>query len=402
MSTGWLAAIVFSALALQAVLIAAWTLFRRWRERTTHVDGSGERPAWPGWRRFRVARTVTEDAAETIRSFCLEPLDGRALPPFRAGQYVTVRLDGAQHPAAAAPMTRCYSLSDAPSADHYRISVKRVTAGSGRPEGKVSNALHDRIGEGSEILLRAPSGQFVLDLDDARPPVLIAAGVGISPIWSMLQVLLGKDPNREVWLIYGVRNGREQPFRSTLAALREAHPGLHAVVCYSRPDSQDRRDVDFQATGHVDLGLLARVLPDKNLPYYICGPGALMESLVPSLRAWGVSPSLIHYESFGPSSLDARNEVIANATGDASSCLVTFSRSARTVVWSANDQSLLDLAERSGIEVAAGCRAGKCGSCETSVISGTVAYRQPPGSEIAAGSCLLCIARPSSDLVLGA
>lgn len=400
MSTGWLAAIVFSALALEAVLIAVWALFRRWRDRMTQLAGSGERQAWAGWRRFRVARTVMEDAAETIRSFYLEPVDGRPLPPFRAGQYVTVRFDGPASPAQS--LTRCYSLSDAPSSDHYRISVKRVAPVSGQAAGKMSNVLHDRIVAGCEILLRAPSGQFVLDPDDVRPPVLIAAGVGIAPIWSMLQVLLDKDPDREAWLIFGVRNGREQPFRAALASLCEAHPGLHAVVCYSRPEAQDRRDVDFQATGHVDVSLLARVLPEKSLPYYICGPGALMESLVPSLRAWGVSTSLIHYESFGPSSLDARTDVTATAAGDASSCLVTFSRSARTVAWSANDQSLLDLAERSGIDVAAGCRAGKCGSCETPVLSGSVAYRQAPGSEIAAGSCLLCIARPSSDLVLGA
>lgn len=397
MSAAWLAIAVFFAIAAQAALLGGWSLLRRWLQRRRTVSAAPDgASAWPGWRRFRVARTQLEDPAGTIRSFHLQPVDGPPLPPFRAGQYVTLQLGGTT--GDPQPIVRCYSLSDVPSPDDYRISVKRVAASPGRPAGKASGCLHDRIRVGDEVSLRAPSGHFVVDLEDPRPPVLVGAGVGITPIWSMLKTLLREAPTREVWFVYGARNSKEHAFRSELANLRAAHPGLHAVVVYSRPEVEDRAGVDYQAKGHVDIDLLKRMLPDKQLPFYVCGPGALMESVVPALRAWGVPESLIHYEAFGPSSLSAEPQV----GPDTQTHLVTFSRSQRTVSWSAADRSLLDLAERNGIEVPSGCRAGGCGSCQTAVETGSVSYRQSPEYPVESDCCLLCISRPTSDLVLGA
>lgn len=403
MSAAWLAIVVFAVITAQAVLMAGWSLGRRGPQRRgTGVAASDGGPAWQGWRCFRVARTTPEDPAGTIRSFYLRPVDGQPLPPFRAGQYLTIQLDTQVCDPPGAPraqaIVRCYSLSDVPSREHYRISVKRIAASSGHPAGKASGCLHDRIREGDEVLLRAPSGHFVVDLEDPRPPVLIGAGVGITPIWSMLKMLLTAAPKREVWFVYGARSGREHAFRSELAELRAAHPGLRAVVTYSRPAAEDRADVDYQAKGHVDIDLLRRLLPDKHLPFYVCGPGALMESLVPALRAWGVPEALIHYEAFGPASLSAAPEAIA----DTSAYLVTFSKSQRTVSWTTTDRSLLDFAERNGIDMPSGCRAGSCGSCQTPVETGVVSWRQSPEYPVEPGYCLPCISRPMSDLVLGA
>ncbi|MFA5941461.1 MAG: 2Fe-2S iron-sulfur cluster-binding protein [Sinimarinibacterium sp.] len=403
MSAGWLAIVVFAAITAQAVLLAGWALARRWLQRRgANAQGSDSGPAWQGWRRFRVARTNAEDAAGTIRSFYLQPVDGQPLPPFRAGQYLTIQLGDKSSDMRGAPIAqpivRCYSLSDVPCPEHYRISVKRVATRSGQPAGKASRYLHERIREGDEVSLRAPSGHFVVDLQDHRPPVLVGAGVGITPIWSMLKMLLSDAPKREVWFVYGARSGREHPFRSELAELRAAHPGLHAVVAYSRPDTEDRADVDYRAKGHVDIDLLKRLLPDQHLPFYVCGPGALMESLMPALRAWGVPEALIHYEAFGPASLSAAPEAIA----DTSTHLVTFSKSQRTVSWTTTDRSLLDLAERNGIDMPSGCRAGSCGSCQTPVETGIVSYRQSPEYPVETGCCLPCVSRPASDLVLGA
>lgn len=400
MSAGWLAIVVFSVITAQAALMAGWSLGRRWlQRRRTGVAASDGEPAWQGWRRFRIAQTIPEDPAGTIRSFHLQPVDGRSLPPFRAGQYLTLQLDAEVcDPPRAQAIVRCYSLSDVPSPGHYRISVKRVAARPGHPPGKASGCLHDRIREGDEVSLRAPSGHFVVDLEDPRPPVLVGAGVGITPIWSMLKMLLREAPTREVWFVYGARSGKEHAFRSELANLRAAHPSLHAVVVYSRPDAEDRADIEYQAKGHVDIDLLKRLLPDKRLPFYVCGPGALMESLVPALRAWGVPESLIHYEAFGPASLSATPQAIPGTRA----YLVTFSKSQRTASWTAADRSLLDLAERNGIDMPSGCRAGSCGSCQTPLETGTVSWRQSPEYPIKPGCCLPCVSRPASDLVLGA
>jgi len=126
----------------------------------------------------------------------------------------------------------------------------------------------------------------------------------------------------------------------------------------------------------------------------------MMESLVPGLIEWGVSREHIHFEAFGPASVHAFP--IADDRAEKISVQVKFQKSGRTLVWDGRDQNLLDFAERNNIAVEAGCRAGSCGSCETKVVSGTVAYHDKPEYEVSAGHCLLCVGRPDSALVIQA
>jgi len=233
------------------------------------------------------------------------------------------------------------------------------------------------------------------------PAVLIGGGIGITPTMSMLRWCAAQQPQRTLHLYYGLRNGREHAFKAALQELAAAHPSFALHVVYSRPAADDRPGVDHQHTGHVDIGLLQRTLPHGRHQFYICGPAAMMESLVPALAEWGVPEGDLHFEAFGPASV--RRLSAPQAAVQAGATLeMRFTRSGRTLGWDGSDANLLDFAERHGVAVESGCRSGSCGSCETRLLSGSVAYAQRPDHEVAAGHCLLCVGRPTSALELEA
>lgn len=368
--------------------------------------------AWPGWRKFRVARREFEDAARAQCSFHLVPVDGAALPPFRPGQFLTFSLQVADRsaatPDAQRTITRCYSLSDRPDPSGYRVTIKRVAAPPDRPEvppGASSSHFHDQVREGDVLELKAPSGHFVLDPDPGVPAVLVAGGIGITPMMSMLRFSLAEQPGRTVHLYYGLRNGDEHAFKPVLEQLAASHPNFHLNVVYSRPAANDVQGRDFRHAGHVDAELLRRSLPHGRHQFYVCGPAAMMQSLVPALADWGVPRQDIHFEAFGPASVrfdPAEPQQRSAGAAAEAEIEVRFHRSGRTLAWDGQDANLLDFAERHGVAVDSGCRAGSCGSCETRLVSGSVAYANPPDHDLAPGHCLLCVGTPACALVLEA
>ncbi len=368
----------------------------------------GDRSAWPGFRPFTVARRVIEDGAAQVCSFVLEPADGQPLPPFRPGQFLTFRLDV---PAGAGEgveqLSRCYSLSDAPSAGHYRVSIKRVQPppNSAHPPGRASGFFHDRVEVGTTLQVRSPSGQFFLE-PGSDPVVLIAGGIGITPVLSMLNWCQAFQPEREVWFFYGVRNSREAAFAGHLRAIAAANPNVHLQVCFSDPLPEDRLDRDFHHCGRVAVPLLRAQLPLRPYHYYICGPAPMMGALVTALEDWGVPGARIHFEAFGPASITrrkpeppARDTALAAAAGDIT---VTFAKSGKQAPWSPLSSNLLVFAESHGIAIDSSCRAGSCGTCQTTLRSGAVTYQQAPEFDPEPGTCLLCVSTPASDVTLDA
>lgn len=407
--------------ALQVAIYLGIGFWRHWQAylalrgqaETLHLPPQPEIPAamepatvsaWPGFRTFRVERKEVEDAAGSICSFYLMPEDGQALPPFLPGQFLTFRLDVPAPAGGTEQIVRCYSLSDAPRPDRYRVSIKRVPApaGSNHPPGRSSNHFHDHVAAGDILQVRAPGGHFHIDHSDA-PVVLIGGGIGITPMLSMLHWCLAQQPGREVWLFYGVRNGREPVMQAQLAALAAAHPHFRLRLCFSEPLPEDQAGRDYQHRGRVDVGLLRMELPLKPYHFYICGPTPMMESLVTALEDWGVPDARIHFEAFGPASIK-RKPVAAPppAAATASDIVVTFAKSGRQVPWQPAAGSLLEFAEANGIAVDSGCRAGGCGSCQTTIRAGEVAYRQPPDYDPEPGSCLLCTCVPKTSVTLEA
>lgn len=351
--------------------------------------------AWVGTRPFRVTAVVEE--TDDCRSYYLVPEDGRPLPRFAPGQYLTFHLPAA---TGQPPVVRCYSLSERPRDDYFRVTVRRVPAPVDRPDlppGRASNYFHHEVHAGSRLEVEAPQGAFFLDPTDEGPVVLIGAGIGITPVLSMAAHLAYARDTRPVYLLAGFRNSREHPFRTRLAELAQQTPNLHLHTIYSRPLPVDRRGRDFDAMGRIDLPRLQQVLPASNFRFYLCGPGPLMESLVPALLEWGVPASHLHYEAFGPASVRGLGGAAATAP-----CDVNFSRTGRTVRWDGAAGSLLDLAEQAGVPLESGCRAGGCGQCRVGVLAGEIRHAKRPGVDLIDGECLACIAQPQGDVTLDA
>lgn len=410
MTAPQLLAWITAALLLQLAAGVAWALWRRARAPAAGASAPPVRAdaAWIGWREFRVVRRDYEDPAQSQCSFYLQPVDGQPLPAFKPGQFLTFSLELSETAAEAAAgsrtITRCYSLSDRPVPTHYRVTVKRVPPPADHPEyepGLSSNHFHDRVQVGGRLRVKAPSGHFFIDPDPGVPAVLIAGGIGITPMMSMLQWCIESQPHRAVHLYYGLRNGSEHAFKAKLEGLGASHSALRLHVVYSRPAESDVQGRDYQHRGHLDVELLRKTLPHGRHQFYVCGPPAMMGTLVPALAAWGVPVADIHYEAFGPASVKLPGAAETAATGSIG-VEVRFERSGRTLAWDGKDASLLDFAERHGIEIDSGCRSGGCGTCETRVLEGSVQYEHAPDHDVAAGHCLLCVGRPASPLVLEA
>jgi len=414
MTAADLLAFIFVALILQLAAGIGWTV---WRQRSAEASALPATPAatpvksdaaWAGWREFRVAQRAFEDAAQSQCSFYLHPVDGQPLPPFKPGQFLTFALDAtprsADGAASTRAITRCYSLSDRPESAQYRVTIKRVPAPADHPEfdpGLSSSHFHDHVQVGDILRVKAPAGHFFIDPDPNVPAVLIGGGIGITPMMSMLCWCIAQQPQRVVHLYYGLRNSGEHAFKQQIEEMAVSHPALRLNIAYSRPAESDLQGRDYQHQGHVDVELLRRTLPHGRHQFYVCGPPAMMQALVPALAEWGVPVADIHYEAFGPASikLPGTPEVTATAI---SAVEVRFQRSGRTLTWDGRDASLLDFSERHGIDVESGCRSGGCGSCETRLLEGNVQYEHAPDHDVAAGHCLLCVGRPSSPLVLEA
>ena len=245
-------------------------------------------PAWPGFRQLTVtAITHESDSAISIR---LEDPTGTPLPAARPGQYLTLRVQPDEEQRA---LLRNYSLSGPPGAGYYRITVKR------EPDGAVSGYLHTRLAVGDQLDIAAPRGTFILDQTQA-PVLLISAGIGATPVLAMLQALAQEPSDREIWCLYGARDGREHPFAAEARALLASLPNVRAHVYYSRPGPNDLEGRDFDSAGRLTAPVLAELQPPSDAEVYLCGPTAFMDDISAGLAALGFDASRIHTEVFGP------------------------------------------------------------------------------------------------------
>ena len=253
---------------------------------------------WQGFRCFIVARR--EQTSENIASFYLKPADGKPLQAHRAGQYTTVRVSPG---AGESPIMRNYSLSNRPGADHFRISVKReLCAAEDVPNGVCSNFLHDHIKEGDSLELAPPSGEFTLMDQPAsdKPLVLIAGGVGITPMLSMLHQALESQPGRDIVFIQCAVNGAVRPFAEELAWLGRDYPNLRLHVRLSEPNKEDYQRAQHDSVGFLNAELLNSLVGQRSAEYYLCGPTPMLKQGYRLLLERGAKPEDIHYEFFGP------------------------------------------------------------------------------------------------------
>lgn len=357
--------------------------------------------AWAGWRKFQVAWKRYENARKDICSFYLIPHDGKPIPAYEPGQFLTFRLDV---PGQSKAVVRCYSLSDAARPDWYRVSIRRLGAppGSDFPPGVSSNFFHGQVNEGDILDVKAPGGNFYLDPNQVHPVVLIGGGVGITPMLSMLNAIVAARTARETWFFLGVRDAEDHPMKEHLETVARENPNVHLHVVYSQPrEGVDQLGRDYQHAGFVGVPLFRELLPSNNFEWYYCGPPPMMDALERDLKEWGVPEERIHYEKFGPGPRKHQPHPEAAAT-DAAGIEVTFSRSKRKLTWNAASGTVLQLARDHGIAIESGCEQGNCGTCQTAVRSGSVVYIDKPSFECEKGTCLPCVCQPQGPLEIDA
>lgn len=252
------------------------------------LDEAVDRPAalplrWTGEGRATRSLYVVERRRESddVVSFVLAARDGGPLPGFRGGQHLPIEL-----PIPGAPVHRTYSLSSAPGDDLYRISVKR------HPGGLASRFLHDAVAAGDILAARAPAGEFVLAPGE-RPIVMIAAGIGVTPLLSMLGELARRGDPRRVVFIHVARDGRNHPLAADVRATD--HAEVH--VFYTRPRPEDRPGRDYDESGRLDAARLAALLPSRDVDVYQCGPVAFMATVQEHLERLGVPAEQIRHET---------------------------------------------------------------------------------------------------------
>jgi nitric oxide dioxygenase len=252
---------------------------------------------WNGHRPFRVDRKCREN--DYITSFYLTPQDKGAVPHYIAGQYITVSID---HPQTPTP-PRNYSLSDRPGTGYFRISVKRETGPhADAPSGVVSNFLHDAVQEGDVLRIGPPCGEFTLDATALRPRpiVLIAGGIGITPILAMLKELAHHRWIAPVYFFQAVRDSRWHAFDDDVRQAIAELPNFQCHVRFDAPLADDLACGRCDSVGILDLPFLQKQLPDNEAEFFFCGPKPMMAAVCRDLKDWGVSDSRIHFEFFGP------------------------------------------------------------------------------------------------------
>ncbi len=343
------------------------------------------------WRPYKVMRVV--DESSVIRSFHLTPNDGHAVPPFLAGQHLPIRLKT----AAGEELHRTYTISQAPSDDGLRLSIKR--------EGVASSHLHDHV-RGSDIIeALGPRGQFTIDATLRRPAVLIGAGVGITPMVAFARHIVTEGFRlrrmRPLHLIQVARDAMLRAFGDELQELVRRAKGamkLHVVL-----NSVNAAPAGVHATTHqgpLSIDLLKSLLPFDDHEFFLCGPPGFMQALYDSLRDLGVRDERIQAEAFGPSPLKRRPDgTVAPPTPPAPAAkqaTVRFTRTGDAAEWTPERGTLLEFAEGKGLNPPFSCRAGHCGSCATRMTAGAVTYAEPTAWRPAEGEVLLCCAVPAA------
>ena len=351
--------------------------------------------AWPGFRRMRVVAKTRE--SDDVISLALEPADALGLATPVPGQFVVLRL---QPEGEAAPLMRSYSLSGAPGMTRYRVSIKCEEGGA------AGTYLDRRTGVGDTLEMSAPRGSFALGASEG-PVVLASAGIGVTPVLAILHALAAASSTREVWWLYGARNGKHHPFAQEVRALLRLLPRSRSCVWYSRAGADDRLGTDFDAPGHVEVKRFDELGVPREADFYLCGPTAFMHSLIADLKGWGVPRAHIHTEVFGsgesstpgitaPHDRPAHPPAGPAGTGP----LVSFARSNLAIPWNPKYRTLLELAEACDVPVRWSCRTGVCHRCESGLVAGAVHYEPDPLESPASGNVLICCSQPRGDVVI--
>lgn len=372
-------------------------------QRTTLATGNAgltpaaaAHPAAPGFRPL-VVTAIDQECADVV-SLTMQSPDGQPLQTALPGQYLVLRL---QPTAGGPPLFRSYSLSGPLSSQRYRISVKI------EPNGLAGTYLKDHLRVRDTLDVSSPRGSFILESAE-RPIVLLSAGIGATPVLSMLNALSTTRSTRQILWLHAARDGEHHAFGAEVRRLMLTLPHGRSYVCYSRPASRDKVTEDFDAAGHLSRSAFDAVGLPREADVYLCGPTRFMADMQESLATFGVAPDRIHVEIFNggesitPGVVGASSRTPHAPSDDTNiGPLVSFARSGIAAHWNtATYQSILELAEACDVPVRWSCRTGVCHTCESGLVSGKVVYGPEPLDSPADGNLLICCSQPRGDLVV--
>ncbi|MBY0337923.1 MAG: 2Fe-2S iron-sulfur cluster binding domain-containing protein, partial [Acetobacteraceae bacterium] len=350
------------------------------------------------WRgRLRVAGVFAE--TPDVKTFRLVPAGGGPVPfAFAPGQFLTVTVE-----EGGRRVGRSYTIASPPTRSAYvELTVKREA------QGAVSRHLHDRVGPGDELEVAGPAGAFTFGGEDPGGIVLIAGGVGITPMMSIVRTLTDLCWPGEIHLIYGARSTRDFVFRDELEHLQRRHANLQVVATMRRAEGTAWMGPE---------GVVTRELIERSVPgiarrrVHLCGPPPMMEAVRAALAELGVPAGAVRTEAFGPARGQEATPPVpkdAPAGGPEAAAApvptVSFARSGRSAPLPPG-RTVLEAAEAAGVAIDFSCRVGVCGTCAVPLRSGAVTMEVEDGlapEDKARGLVLACQAKSAGDLVVEA
>jgi len=391
--------------AVLAVLLACRLIPSRHRPTPGPVTAAAKPNLWSGT--LRVARIVKE--THDVRTFRFVSPDGHRLPfQHLPGQYLALflQIDGKR-------VIRTYTIASSPSrSDYCEITVKR------EENGLVSRHLHDTLCEGDLLNVSAPAGRFTFDGTQSDRIVLIAGGVGITPLMSILRNLTDQNWKGDIHFLYSAKSPQDIIFRQELDDLQRRFPNLHLSITLTRAEGADWPG----RKGRLTAAFLRQTIPDlAERPVFICGPASMMEPTIQMLRELGVPADQIKSEAFVAAkraeatlaSSDSPAVPTPSATGALLSTLLagdkqvpalSFARSMKSTPLT-TEKTLLELAEGAGVNIDFECRSGICGRCKTRLLAGSVNMEVQDALDDAdksANIILLCQARSAGNVTIEA
>ena len=347
--------------------------------------------SWAG--QLRVVQIVRE--TPTIQTFRLaDPAADRLPFDFLPGQFLQVEVE----PEEGKTARRSYTIASSPTQRAYvELTVKR------EEQGVVSRYLHDMVAAGDLLKVSGPFGAFTFTGTDAESIVLIAGGVGITPMMSVLRYLTDTAWRGEIFFLYGARSTEEFLFREEIERLERRFPNLHVIAAMQRAPGT----VWLGPEGTITKEMITAAVPDiVSRRIHLCGPPGMMGAMRTELAELGVPEAQLHTEAFGPASLPvdpdqlevkpasppAQDQPAGPAVAPST---VTFSVSGVSAALPANE-TVLEAAEGAGVEIPYACRAGQCGVCVVKLLKGEVTMAVETGlapADKAQGYVLACQAK---------
>ncbi len=348
---------------------------------------------WTG--HLRLSGIYTETPG--VKTFRFTNPDGGDVPFIHLpGQFVTVEAD-----IEGRSVKRSYTIASSPTQRRYiELTVKR------EEKGVMSRYMHDHLKVGDEAAVAGPAGFFTFTGTEAKDVVLIAGGVGITPMMSVLRYLADCDWPGDIFFIYGCRTTDDFIFADELAYLQKRLPNLQVVATMTRTQGSPWAG----ARGRITRSLIEEAIPNvAGRRVHLCGPPAMMDVVKASLRELGTPPEQIKTEAFGPSEpIQRRATEVAAALAKARElpvqATVRFARSAKSAPLPA-DTTILDVADSIGVVIDSACRSGTCGTCKVKLLSGSVTMAVKDAlsaEEERSGVILACQAKSVGDVAIDA